>query len=78
MNVEWSELAKTGQMQFSHPTWTNDDRIWALALAVYTSRTEIPEYHPCSIDGQGLEVESPKLGDVVAEKGAARGSTIYR
>lgn len=46
MNVDRYELTKTGQMQFSHPSGTHDDRLWALALAVYASRPEIPEYHP--------------------------------
>lgn len=34
MHVERYELTKTGQMQFSHPSETHDDRLWALALAV--------------------------------------------
>jgi len=38
INVERYELTKTGQIQFSHPDGTHDDRLWALALAVYASR----------------------------------------
>jgi phage FluMu gp28-like protein len=40
INVERFHLTKTGQIQFSHPEGTHDDRLWALALAVYTSRVD--------------------------------------
>ncbi len=46
LNVEKYELMKTGRTQFSHPDGTHDDRLWALALAVYASRPEIPSYKP--------------------------------
>ena len=46
MSNERVELSKTGQLQFSHPSGTHDDRLWAVALAVYAARNEIPEYHP--------------------------------
>ena len=46
MNAEQFEYTKTGQAQFSHPTGTHDDRLWALALAVYAARFESPTYHP--------------------------------
>ena len=46
MNSERSELMKSGQLQFSHPSGTHDDSLWALALAVYASRLERPVYHP--------------------------------
>lgn len=52
MNGERYELTKTRQMQFSHPNETHDDRLWALALAVYASRPEIPEYHPVALRGK--------------------------
>jgi phage FluMu gp28-like protein len=38
INVERYELTKTGQIQFSHPEGTHDDRLIALALAVYATR----------------------------------------
>jgi phage FluMu gp28-like protein len=38
LNVERFELTKSGQIQFSHPSGTHDDRFWAFALAVYASR----------------------------------------
>jgi len=38
LNVERFELTKGGQIVFSHPQGTHDDRLWALALAVYASR----------------------------------------
>ncbi len=37
-------MLKTGKTQFYHPDGTHDDRLWALALAVYASRPEIPTY----------------------------------
>lgn len=39
LNVERFELTKAGQVQFSHPDGTHDDRLWAVALAVYGSRS---------------------------------------
>jgi phage FluMu gp28-like protein len=38
INIERYQLAKSGQIQFSHPEGTHDDRLWALALAVYATR----------------------------------------
>jgi hypothetical protein len=46
MNAERFQLTKTGQTQFSNPSGTHDDRLWALALAVYASRHDTPTYHP--------------------------------
>jgi phage FluMu gp28-like protein len=39
LNIERFELTKTGQLQFSHPQGTHDDRHWAVALALYASRS---------------------------------------
>jgi phage FluMu gp28-like protein len=39
VNVKRFELTKAGQIQFSHPEGTHDDRLWALALAVYATRS---------------------------------------
>jgi phage FluMu gp28-like protein len=44
INVERFELTKTGQIQFSHPEGSHDDTLWALALAVYTTRTPDTSY----------------------------------
>jgi phage FluMu gp28-like protein len=38
LNVERFELTKSGQIQFSHPAGTHDDRFWAFALAVFATR----------------------------------------
>ncbi len=46
MNAEQFEYTKTGQTLFSHSSGTHDDRLWALALAGYAARFEIPTYHP--------------------------------
>ena len=37
LNVERYELSKSGKLLFNHPQGTNDDRFWALALAVYAA-----------------------------------------
>ena len=46
INVERYEQTQTDQTKFSHPNGTHDDRLWALALAVYASKPEVPTYHP--------------------------------
>lgn len=43
LNAERYELAKTGRLLFSHPEETNDDRFWALALAVHAAHTDAPK-----------------------------------
>src|SRR6266498_502046 len=48
MNAERFQLTKTGQTQFSNPSGTHDDRLWALALAAYASRLDTPTYHPAA------------------------------
>ncbi|MEM2293176.1 MAG: terminase family protein [Nitrososphaerota archaeon] len=40
INVEKFELSKSGQIKFSHPEGTHDDMLWALALAVYASKSQ--------------------------------------
>ncbi len=55
MNHERYELMKSGQMKYSHPDGTHDDRLWALALAVYASRTEIPRYHLVALTGKVIK-----------------------
>ncbi|MEM3788295.1 MAG: terminase family protein [Candidatus Bathyarchaeia archaeon] len=42
INVEKYEVLKSGQIQFSHPEGTHDDRLWALALAVYATKAVPP------------------------------------
>jgi len=39
MNVEKYELSKSGHVMFTHPSGTHDDMLWALALAVYASKS---------------------------------------
>ena len=39
LNVERFELSKSGQILFSHPAGTHDDRFWAFALAVFATKT---------------------------------------
>jgi phage FluMu gp28-like protein len=51
INVERYEQTQTDQTKFSHPNGTHDDRLWALALAIYASKPEIPTYHGFAICG---------------------------
>ena len=44
INNEQYEMTKSGQLQFSHPTGTHDDELWALALAAYATRTPDTSY----------------------------------
>lgn len=44
MNGEIAELTSTGKTKFYHRTGTHDDRLWALGLAVYGARNDIPRY----------------------------------
>jgi phage FluMu gp28-like protein len=51
INVERYEQTQTNQTKFSHPNGTHDDRLWALALAIYASNPEIPTYHGFAVCG---------------------------
>ena len=51
VHLERYELSKVGQIMFSHPQGTHDDRFWSLALAVYASRPEIPKFTPFAAVG---------------------------
>jgi len=51
MNAEIAEMTQAGKTKFSHRSGTHDDRLWALALAVYGSRYEAPSYHPFAVAG---------------------------
>lgn len=53
ITVERYELMKSGQIQFSHPDGTHDDRLWALALAVYAARGAVPP-------GRGVVILNPE------------------
>src|SRR5438445_13654489 len=52
MNGEISELTDAGKTKFYHRSGTHDDRLWALALAVYGSRFETISYHPFATSGK--------------------------
>jgi hypothetical protein len=51
MNGEISEQTKTGKTKFYHRSGAHDDRLWAVALAVYAGRYDIVRYHPVSAVG---------------------------
>jgi len=61
MSAERFQLSKTGQLQFSHPAGTHDDRLWAFALATYATRFEIPTYHPVGTTGRNPNSLMPNL-----------------
>ncbi len=63
INAERYEMLKSGQIQFSHPDDSHDDRLWALALACYGTRLvgQVPEWHPFAVLGH---VMKPKYGAV--------------
>ena len=72
MSAERFQLSKTGQLQFSHPAGTHDDRLWAFALAIYASRFETPKYDPVAALNRKsqqphakhrLATANPKAGD---------------
>jgi phage FluMu gp28-like protein len=49
LNAERFELTKSGQIQFSHPDGTHDDRFWAFALAVFATKTTPTLKIRCSV-----------------------------
>jgi len=55
LNVERFELSKSGQVLFSHPDGTHDDRLWAFALAVFATKTtpypQLKRSHTKWLDG---------------------------
>lgn len=61
MNVEQFQYTKTGQTKFSNPSGTHDDRLWALALAVYAARFETAAYHPVFALSKNLNSWRPNL-----------------
>src|SRR6266571_2285255 len=51
MNAEIAKLTEAGKTKFHHRSGTHDDRLWALALAVYSSRYEITRFVPFAAFG---------------------------
>lgn len=47
LNTERFQLTEAGQIQFNHPDGTHDDRAWAIALAMFATRTQpVPQFKP--------------------------------
>lgn len=47
LNLERYELGKTVKILFNHPQGTHDDRLWAIALAIYACvQVEPPPLRP--------------------------------
>ncbi len=63
INSERYEMMKSGQIQFSHPEDSHDDRLWALALACYGTRlaAQIPKYTPVGTTGRNPNSLMPNL-----------------
>jgi phage FluMu gp28-like protein len=63
MNCEKFELNKSGQLIFSHPPGTHDDRLWALALACHGVRfaSSLTEYHPVGATGRNPNSLMPNI-----------------
>lgn len=59
MNCEKFELSKAGQLHFSHPTGTHDDRLWALALACHGLRygSSVPKYQSAIVLGRSRRLD---------------------
>jgi len=51
MNAEIAKRTDAGKTKFYHRSGTHDDRLWALALAIYASRSEIPRFIPFAAFG---------------------------
>jgi len=51
---EIAELTATGKTKFSHRSGIHDDRLWALALAVYGARNEVEIYRPAIAFGHAV------------------------
>ncbi len=62
MNSESCEISKSGQLLFSHPSGTHDDRLWALGLACYGLKfgLSVTAYHPVIMFGKHVPY-MPKL-----------------
>jgi phage FluMu gp28-like protein len=49
LNIERFQLTKAGQIQYSHPDGTHDDRTWAVALGIYSTKgPQVPGFKPIS------------------------------
>ena len=56
MNAEIAQLTQAGKTKFYHRSGTHDDRLWALALAVYGSRFVVTPYHPVGATGRRPDI----------------------
>ena len=56
MNGEIAEIISTGKTKFYHRSGTQDDRLWAVALAVYGARYDIEPYHPVMLFGRPKDI----------------------
>lgn len=77
MNGEIAEITATGKTKFYHRSGTHDDRLWAVALAVYGARYDIEPYHPFAAHGRPKDflgrVRKPSWTDWVKK---LRGETM--
>ncbi len=77
MNGEIAEITATGKTKFHHRSGTHDDRLWAVALAVYGARHDIEPYNPVILFGSPKDflgrVRKPSWTDWVEK---LRGETV--
>jgi len=72
MNAEIAQLTQAGKTKFHHRSGTHDDRLWALALAVYGSRFAAPSYHPFVAFGHVV----PNIVETILKKRITTGVPI--
>ena len=72
MNAEIAQLTQAGKTKFYHRSGTHDDRLWALALAVYGSRFVAPSYHPYVTFGHVV----PSIVETILKKRTTTGLPI--
>ncbi len=53
---ERAELTAAGKTRFSHRSGTHDDRLWALALALYGGRYDLPHYKPVILTEKAVKM----------------------
>jgi len=61
MSGQMAELTSTGKTKYHHRSGTHDHKLWALALAVYAARHEIPVYHPVVLLGRNPHYIRPNF-----------------
>ncbi len=81
MNGEISEITSTGKTKFYHRSGAHDDRLWAVALAVYGARHDIEPVHFAVAIGRRRSIlerfKIYRLNDVLEKKNDDRQQEKY-